>query len=452
MMGRVAGAVVTILALGAPGLCLAGNVSPEKWFDRELIPAVIQHLDTHPRFRDETLLFVVLGNDRPAPVGNALAMRLRDRLLDAAVEADGIRVAWQQAPYGQPSCTRDKPDYYIGIEIAPRLDGGYRVGVRALDAVEGHWIGGFPAGWEGRLSSREQAAYRETVTDPAFLGTRDVPYSADQPDLIARHLSHALGCEIFSVLDVDYVVALERDATGVPTETLAPLADTVELAARNLNEGNAIELTADRDNANARLDGKAHAISGNLHQYWLGITPLNGDLGSLSTSVYITLGDGADPDASVASSPAPASIAGVVMPGNSRRGLVAPLSVFRADRDTTCSSATGRCAILQTLALDDAIVYTMVHAGDRGLSRLANDGCQYRPSARVLPRGHTALFPVAGPSGRGEDASASGRWLIEPGTTVYYAIATDNATDARRIASLVERLPVGAAKAGQCRG
>ena len=62
--------------------------------------------------------------------------------------------------------------------------------------------------------------------------------------------------------------------------------------------------------------------------------------------------------------------------------------------------------------------------------------------ARVLAKGHTALFPVDGPPGRGSDASINGRWMMDPGTTVYYAIATDNATDARRIAALVERLPV----------
>ena len=456
MMCRTPAAILMMLVLLVPGYSLAGNVTLEKWFDRELIPAVIHHLDTHPRFRDETMLFVVLANDRPAPVGNALAMRLRDRLLDAAVAANGIRVAWQQAPHGQPSCMLDKPDYYIGLEIAPRLDGGYRVGVRALDVVEGQWVGGFPALWEGRLSSREQAAYGQTVTDPAFLGTREVPYSSDQTDLVARHLSHALACEIFSALDADYVVAIDSETTDRTGKESEPLADTVELAARNLDAGKAIALTADSETANARLDGKAHSISGGLHQYWLGITPLNGDVGSLSTSVYVRLGDDPDPAAALASSgPSPdvqaatavtpvppASITGVVMPGNARRSLVAPLSVYRAGHDTNCTSRTGRCAILQTLAVDDAIIFTMVHDGDNGLSRLASGACQDRPAARVLAKGHTALFPVAGPSGRGTDASANGRWLTDPGTTVYYAIATDNAPDARRIGALVERLPV----------
>ena len=450
-------AVFAVLAMLGAESSSARTVSLDKWFDRELIPSVIHHLDTHPRFRNETLLFVVLGNDRPAPITNALAMSLRDRLLAAAVEANGIRVAWQQAPHGQSSCTRDKPGYYVGIDIAPGLDGRYRVSVRALDVVEGRWIGGFPESWEGSLSSREHAAYRNPVADTAFLGTREVPYSADQFDLVAQHLSHALACEIFSALDADYVVTLDAIAREASTAQAEPLAGTIELAARNLDEGNAIELTADREAANARLDGKAHSISGNLHQYWLGITPLSGNAGSLSTSVYVMLDDANElvPDFATSSPSiapefapevAPAHIAGVLMPGNSKGELVAPLSVFRAGRNNPCVSGTQGCAILQTLALNDVIVFTLVHAGELGLSRLANETCQARPSARVLANGHTALFPVAGPPGLGRDTSASGRWLTEPGTTVYYAVATDNAPDARRIAALIERLPVS------CRG
>ena len=118
----------------------------DRWFGRELVPSVVEHLEQHPRFRGETLLFVVLENDRPAPVTNALALELRDQLLDAAVEA-GVNVAWQQQPHGDASCTRDKPDYYVGIELGHDRSGRYRLRVRALDVVEGAWVGGFRSGW-----------------------------------------------------------------------------------------------------------------------------------------------------------------------------------------------------------------------------------------------------------------------------------------------------------------
>ena len=188
----------------------------DRWFERDLVPAVIDHLERHPRFRGETLLFVVFNNDRPAPVTNALALSLRDQLLDAAIEA-GVNVAWQQQPHGASSCTRDTPDYFVGIELGHDLRGRHRVAMRALDIVEGTWVAGFAQRWEGTLTSRERAAYRRTVSDPAFRGSRDVPYTRDQADLVAKHLSHALSCEIFKGLDTDYVVSLETLAASADT-------------------------------------------------------------------------------------------------------------------------------------------------------------------------------------------------------------------------------------------
>ncbi len=445
------GYLLLLLLLLLPAAdALARSEALDRWFERELVPSVVEHLERHPRFRGETLLFVVFNNDRPAPVTNALALSLRDRLLDAAVDA-GVNVAWQQQPHGASSCTRDKPDYYIGIELGHDLRGRHRVAMRALDIVEGTWVTGFTQSWEGTLTSRERAAYRNTLSDPAFRGTRDVPYTRDQADLVAKHLSHALSCEIFSGLDTDYVVSLEAMAaeSGTPGDEL--LSGAVELAARNLDQSNALELTANAAAANARVEGKAHRIDGPLHQYWLSITPLDDDVGSLSTSVYITSGTGLPRSLPAASTVAartaaptdpPAQITGVMMPGNPRNELILPLSIYRAGSSDECGPGSYDCALLHARATDDVIVYTLVHAGSMGLSRLADAGCERGPSARVVTKGHSALVPVVRASGRSRDAFNSGRWLTDPGSTVYYAIAVDNARDARRIAALVDQLPV----------
>ena len=446
--------LLVLLSLLPAADALARSEALDRWFDRELVPTLVEHLERHPRFRGETLLFVVFNNDRPAPVTNALALRLRDQLLDAAVDA-GVSVAWQQQPHGASSCTRDKPDYYVGIELAHDLRGRHSVLIRALDIVEGTWVAGFTESWEGTLTPRERAAYRKTVSDPAFRGSRDVPYTSDQADLVAEHLSHTLSCEIFSGLDADYVVSLEAMAGDATAADSKLLGGAVELAARNLDQSNALELTANAAAANARVEGKAHRIDGPLHQYWLSITPLDGKVRSLSASVYISSGSAVpaplSPENAVAAkSPTvavqPAQITGVMMPGNPRDDLILPLSLYRAGSSDECGPGRYDCALLHARAADDVIVYTLVHVGSLGLSRLADAGCERSPSARVVTRGHSALVPVASTTGQSRDAFNSGRWLTNPGATVYYAIAVDNARDARRVATLVDQLPLS------CRG
>jgi len=448
LLARLTCAVLLLPALAAHGR----DLDLDKWLDRELIPHVTEQLTQHPRFRGETILFVVLENDGPAPVTNSLALALRDRLLDAAVDVPGVNVAWQQQPHSDDSCQNDEPDYLVGIELLRDPD-GYRARARAMDLVEGSRVSGFGLAWEGRLSRRQLAAYRETATDPAFRGSREVPYTADQSDLVARHLSHALSCQIFRGLDDDYVLALGSAETGD-----APLAGTIELAARNLDASNAVVLTTNTSRATARVDGKAHRIAGALHQYWLSITPLgDGAIDSLSASVYIRMAstereDAADPlpgtgerirtaGATATSPAAQARIDGVMMPGDKRQRLIRPLAVYRAGSNADCRHDARRCTLLHTRAADDVIVFTLMHAPGRGLLQLAADGCRAHSAARVLTAGHSALFPVPDSGTRTRNVANGGRWLIEPETTTYYAVAVDNARDARRVAALVDRLP-----------
>ena len=63
----------------------------ERWLDRDAIPFIRQQLLEHPRFRGETVMFVVLEDSAPATFSNALSLSLRDRLLDAAVDTPGVK-------------------------------------------------------------------------------------------------------------------------------------------------------------------------------------------------------------------------------------------------------------------------------------------------------------------------------------------------------------------------
>jgi hypothetical protein len=439
-------AVLVVVALVAIAPATAKSAELDSWFEQDLVPHVVDQLGNHPRFKGETLLFVVFENEQPASVSNALALSLRDRLLDTASDVPGVRIAWQQRR-STTSCRRDQPHYLVGVDMTATLDGGVVVRVRAFDVADGTWVNGFAKTWRGTLSRRQLADYRKRREDAAFLGSRDVPYAADQSDLVAAHLSRELACNVHRSLSDEYIVGLDT-----PTADVDVLGNTVALATRNLDASDAVVISADADAINARIDGKAHSIDGALHQYWLTIAPLESDtrLDSLSASVYVRLGGA--PTNSVASAPAvvpdpiamrgpvvqPASVSGVVMPGSQQRRLLPSLSVYPPARGDACRF--GNCTVLSARAGDDVIVFALVHSGQRGLLRLANDRCDARSTARVVTRGHSALVTAPG-GGVAAPAGRSGRWPIEPLGTAYYAIAVDNAVEARELAALIDELP-----------
>jgi hypothetical protein len=149
---------ITLLAAQAG----AAERNLDRWFDRELVPFVTSQLVEHPRFKGESVMFVVFEDNVPAPVSNELAISLRDRLLDAALNTPGVSVGRRQGgttatPASQSvDCTRDEVHYYIGISVSRRIDGLYGVNVRALDLEDRNWVSGFGKAWQGALSTIQQ--------------------------------------------------------------------------------------------------------------------------------------------------------------------------------------------------------------------------------------------------------------------------------------------------------
>ena len=107
----------------------------DRWFDSELVPYVSSQLIEHPRFKGESVMFVVFEDNVPASVSNALAVSLRDRLLDAALNTPGVTVGRRQGgtaatPAAQRvDCTTNEVHYYVGISISRRIDGLFGVNV-----------------------------------------------------------------------------------------------------------------------------------------------------------------------------------------------------------------------------------------------------------------------------------------------------------------------------------
>lgn len=423
----------------------AGERDLDRWFDKELVPYVSQQLVQHPRFRGETVVFVVFEDQATVSVSNRLSLSLRDRLLDSALSTPGIALGWQQGRAGSVygardiDCTRDAVHYYVGIELARGIDGRYAVSVRALDLEDRKWVTGFGMNWHGRLSTVQREAAREARTDDTFRGTRDVPFSTDESDLLAAHLAHELTCALLRETSGSYVVGNEHAGNDADV-----LDATVELIGNNLANHDALELTGIDARVNAVLSGKAHRIDDALYQYWITVTPTDpeSELSSLSTSAYVLL-----PGLRLADA-AP-------LPGAGSLELLGPLRIVQAQGSAACGT-TGRagmqaaaygagratCSLLTADSRTDAVVFFVEYQASHGLVRLGGAECRRRTAAQVVTAGDRVNFPLAGAVPGATRTRDIGEWQVDPGIDTYYALAVSDSRAARRFASHIDQLPL----------
>lgn len=467
MINRFLLVLVVLIAQAIPTTAESREKDLDRWVDRDLIPHVRQQLLVHPRFKGETVMFVVLKDNAPTPVSNALAISLRDRLLDAAVNTPGVSVGWRQGRTGASptaqaiDCTRDEVHYYIGIELAQELDSSYTVAVRALDLEDRNWVTGFGRSWRGQLGTIQRQAMRQARIDTTFRGSRDVPFSLAETDLLAAHLAHDLSCALLRQSNDEYIVAATKSA-AVNDE----LAGTVELVSNNLANHEAIELAAKDSAVNARLHGKAHRIDGPLFQYWLTVTPTgDSELSALSSSAYVLLPDyalahsGVDENrrppapavAIVPRQPTAAKMA-VSIPNAGKDALLGPLKVAAPSslsecggrsivRRTSYLQSRSACSVLQANPKSDAIVFFLQHQANHGLVRLGGAECRERTVASIASTGTPMRFPIPRTTA-GDGSAETYEWLVAPELDTYYAIALTDARAARNIANHIDHLPM----------
>lgn len=429
MARRLISLVVLLCAMA--NIAVAANEGDlDRWLDREAVPFVKTALLDHPRFKGETVMFVVLDENATATMSNELALSLRDRLLHAAVDTPGVTIAWRQgrsnAHHGTEAidCTRDDVDYYIGIELSQQLDDSYSVNLRALDLQERSWVSGFGQSWRGHLSMTQRRALRQNKVDETFLGARDVPFTADQNDLLARYLAHELSCALLRETSGDYIIPADQSA-----EPAAGLDNTIELVSNNVAANAAIELTNDARKANAELSGKAHQIDDGLFQYWLTVTPKDADseLSSLSVSAYLL-----KPDAAFANM--------TPIPGEQsaeRREYVIPV------RTTVAMPSSQRGVLIGPNSFaDDAVVFFIQNQPHFGLVRLDSGVCRDRTMATVVRAGDPFQIPVKYSHSLKSKTISTDDWYVTPLRDTYYAIAVADERSARQIANHIDLLPI----------
>lgn len=464
MTRRILILLTILIAQSIPAVAQSREKNLDRWLDRDLVPYVRQQLIVHPRFKSETVMFVVLNDNTPASSSNALALSLRDRLLAAAVATPGVAIGWQQGRGGKslesqpPDCTLDDVHYYIGIELTQKLDSSYSVNVRALDLEDRNWVTGFGKRWQGQLSTSQRQAMRQPRIDETFLGARDVPFTVSQTDLLAAHLAHELTCAMQRRVSSDYIVAAD-----LREPTAAALQGTVELISNNLASRQALTLSNDETRTNSVLSGKAHQIDGVLYQYWLTVTPQDeeDDVTALSASAYIVM-----PEAERAAKAVPKSVpatlqkvavapATISIPNAGKDSLITPLQLASPSsfndcrdgasigiREATYVTGMRSCSLLQTKAQADSIVFFLEHQANHGLVRLAGPQCRDRTVARIARRGESLSFPIAKTTTVRQNWSETYDWLLEPELDTYYAVVVTDAQLARRVANHMDDLPL----------
>ena len=442
----------------------ARNPSLMAWTDQELAPYVESQLTGHPRFKGETVVFVALKDGAPAPMTNALVLELRDRLVNAVIDEPGITIGWQNDSAMNRDgpaidCTRDIVHYYIGLEVARLLDDRHRVTLRVVDATDRSWVTGTSQTWEGRLTRAQKTAFGRAMTDEYFRGSREVPFSAAQTDILAARLAHDLTCNLLRQVGGEYVIAPEPAA---PDAT--PIAGALELVRNNLAgysvDNGALQITSNAGAANAQLEGKAHAIAGDLHQYWVTITPTNAtELPAISASTYVRLPYAARapvaPTNPVATpAPLPASIPPVF--GNN---LISPLYVVEPRQRSSCyrrdwpfhkvrvvgsdhTIARGGGFWLQTRPDRDVSIFLLNYQVIHGLVSLAGRRCGNSAAWLDARADKTLQFPTPA-----DDRVSASAWQGHAGLESFYAIAVSDSRAARELAVLVEQLPTRCALA-----
>lgn len=450
-MKRILILLTLVLAQSIPAVAESREKDLDRWVDRDLIPYVRQQLVVHPRFKDETVMFVILNDNAPASSTNALALSMRDRLLSAAVATQGVEIGWQQGRSGAAlessprDCTHDDVHYYIGIELTQNLDGSYAANVRALDLEDRNWVTGFGRRWQGKLSTSQRQAMRQKRVDDTFVGSRDLPFTLAQTDLLAAQLAHRLSCTLKKRVEDDYVVSV--DLVEPPANGLE---GTVELISNNLANRQALTLSTEEAATNSILSGKAHRIDGVLYQYWVTITPSREteEIAALSASAYLVLPESMEQPARHSATPAVVKVAvaqpkaspPVSIPNSGKDALISSLRISAPQSRVDCGMRS--CSILQTEARVDSIVFFLEHQANHGLVRLADSECRNRTSARIARGGEALRFPIARTTNSSRNWSETYEWDIAPDLDTYYAVVVTDAKVARRIANHMDRLPL----------
>ncbi len=397
------------------------------WVDQELTPYLAEQLARHPRFKGEPVLLVAMSGADVLPDIDHLSHTLRSRIMDRLLETSGVNLLWR--PTVRPWRHHRRPEradcrdqgevhYYLGIEISPVPGGQARARVRALDLRDESWVTGFGKHWQGRLSTAQTTAWSERHPDEYLRGLRVLPFTAEQPDLLAAYLAGNLSCLLRGHGDEERLVHL-----ALPDSGDQPLRTTLELVGNYLARYRTVRLTDDASRASLVLKGKRHTIHAGLHQVWASLRSRAGD-GRVDTEAYVSALPG--PIAVNNSSPGQPDLSSTSAPVLSDLRLVSPRNRQDCEggnlwrdpvryRPSSAAVATDDCVAVELEVSTHARLFLLSHRSDTGLRRLVPTSCRDTVSFRHSGGNSTRFRIPARPGQLKRDA--------KPRLETFYALA-----------------------------
>ena len=288
----------------------AQRESLDLWLEDTLIPYLSQQLSQHPRFKGQPVLLVRMKADDVQAQIDDLTNHIRDQIMDALLKEPGLDLTWR--PTNRPwkhhqslenlSCgMRRKINYYIGIDSGlTKLDRKLYVKVRALNLSEKKWIAGFGRSWQGKATAAQLAALGREHPDEYLRGLRPLPFSSQQPDMLAAYLANNLSCLLQQGEADNLVIYVNKASTSTPKI----FQTTLDLTGKYLARFREVEVTDDSNQANVTLVSEIHLINQGLYQIWVSARLRQGQkyLPGAETEAYVLMSSQASTPAIIQSS------------------------------------------------------------------------------------------------------------------------------------------------------
>ncbi len=242
----------------------------EAWLQSDLLPYLEKWLGRHPRLKGVPFEIVAVRDGQVVAEMDGLTRYLRQRIaerLQGVSEAHLVQSLpmppWTYDSLHDIDCLRGhRAEAQVGVEVHPSKVGDrVRISVRALDLESHEWVRGFKKVWTGGLTESERKRLASRYADRNLIGSRQLPFQTDQPDLLASYLAEDVACTLRRSGAGPLLLSMPRDAPPYFEKVFALLAQYLD----GLQE---VQLTDDLGSADARLTMQVREVDGVLGQVW----------------------------------------------------------------------------------------------------------------------------------------------------------------------------------------
>jgi hypothetical protein len=272
--------------------------SLNRWLEADLIPYLVLQFRQHPRFKGQPILLVDMQGENIRARIDELTGQIRDKIKDALLKEPGLDLVWRPSyrPWQHHQRLEDvqcadhrKIHYYVGIDcgLTGEASNVY-VKVRALNLDEHKWVAGFGRYWEGKLNKSQSVAMTREHPDEYLRGLRPLPFSDQQPDLLAAYLARNLSCLLQQSESDDLVVYAGGSSPANPPIFFKT---TMDLVGKYLARFREVKVTDNPNCANVTLVQEIHTIHQELHQIWISAKHRQGEeyLPGAETEAYVRM-------------------------------------------------------------------------------------------------------------------------------------------------------------------